>query len=339
MKFDFIIGNPPYQEENENNARQSPIYHLFMDESYKLANGVELITPARFLFNGGQTPKAWNEKMLNDKHFKVVMYQPEASKVFSNAEIKGGVAISYRDSRKDFGAIGVFTEFEELNTILHKIMPFCSETITNICIGAVPYHYTDTLRTEHPEWAELAGESFDLRTNAFDKLSGKIYFEEKPAVNGFVKIYGLYNKKRTAMWINEKYVSYPSNFDKYKLLVSKANGSGKFGETLSQMIVAAPQEGHTQSFISIGSFETESEATCLEKYIKTKFCRCLLSILRTTQDTTPYKWIYVPLQDFSTSSDINWSLPISKIDSQLYQKYSLNDKEIDFIETHVKEME
>ena len=75
------------------------------------------------------------------------------------------------------------------------------------------------------------------------------------------------------------------------------------------------------------------------KYIKTKFVRALLGILKTTQDITPEKWKYVPLQDFTSSSDINWSTSIGDIDKQLYKKYNLSDEEINFIETKVKEME
>jgi type II restriction enzyme len=121
MKFDFAIGNPPYQEETENNGRQSPVYNKFMEEAYKIANCVELITPARFLFNAGQTPKAWNEKMLNDEHFKVLKYEPDASKVFQNTEIKGGVAITIRDDIKNYGSIKVFTSREELNGIVKRV--------------------------------------------------------------------------------------------------------------------------------------------------------------------------------------------------------------------------
>ena len=72
MKFDFVIGNPPYQEENKNNGRQSPVYNLFMENAYKISDCVEMITPARFLFNAGQTPKSWNAERLNDEHFKVL---------------------------------------------------------------------------------------------------------------------------------------------------------------------------------------------------------------------------------------------------------------------------
>ena len=107
MKFDFIIGNPPYQEEQggDNKTFAPPIYHKFMDESYKLSDNVELIHPARFLFNAGSTPKDWNAKMLNDPHYKIIYYEKDGSKIFPGTDIKGGVAISYRNSKKDYGAI------------------------------------------------------------------------------------------------------------------------------------------------------------------------------------------------------------------------------------------
>ena len=90
MKFDFCIGNPPYQEETENNGRQNPVYNLFMDAAYQVADRSVLITPGRFLFDAGQTPKAWNQRMLNDEHLKVLYYEPDGSVIFPNTDIKGG---------------------------------------------------------------------------------------------------------------------------------------------------------------------------------------------------------------------------------------------------------
>ena len=84
MKFDFVIGNPPYQETLQNTSDR-PIYNKFIDAAYEIADIVELITPARFLFNAGKTPKAWNEKMLNDEHLKVLLYEPDSNKVFTKA--------------------------------------------------------------------------------------------------------------------------------------------------------------------------------------------------------------------------------------------------------------
>ena len=122
MKFDVVIGNPPYQEEaNGASTRDEPIYHKFMDLAYELSDLVTLITPGRFLFNAGQTPKKWNQKILNDKHLKVILYVQNSDKIFPRTDIKGGIAITLRDSQKDFGKIGVFTSFAELNSIVKKV--------------------------------------------------------------------------------------------------------------------------------------------------------------------------------------------------------------------------
>src|SRR5699024_7279324 len=87
-----------------------------------IANKVMLITPARFLFNAGKTPKSWNREVLNDEHLKVVYYQQDSSKVFPNTDIKGGIAITYRDINERFGKIGTFSQFPELNSILDKVI-------------------------------------------------------------------------------------------------------------------------------------------------------------------------------------------------------------------------
>ena len=122
FKFDVIIGNPPYQDNTlgDNKKFMPPIYHLFMDEAYKVADKVELIHPARFLFNAGSTPVEWNRKMLNDEHFKVLYYEQDSSKVFGDTDIKGGVAVTYRDKNKNLGKIDTFTSFSELNSILPR---------------------------------------------------------------------------------------------------------------------------------------------------------------------------------------------------------------------------
>lgn len=103
-------------------------------------------------------------------------------------------------------------------------------------------------------------------------------------------------------------------------------------------MVVGPEIGFTQSFISIGAFNTKEEATNALKYIKTKFARATLGILKITQDNNSSVWLYVPLQDFTASSDIDWSQSVADIDRQLYAKYGLDEKEISFIESHVKEM-
>lgn len=96
--------------------------------------------------------------------------------------------------------------------------------------------------------------------------------------------------------------------------------------------------GSTETFLSIGRFRTIGEAYAVEKYIKTKFARALLGVLKVTQNGNKPVWKYVPLQNFTPNSDIDWSKSIHEIDLQLYRKYGLDEKEVNFIETHVKEM-
>jgi type II restriction-modification system restriction subunit len=337
-KFYAVIGNPPYQEKLEGNQRNPPIYNLFMDEAYKISSKVELITPARFLSDAGQTPKEWNRKMLQDPHLKVMEFEPDASTVFSGVEIKGGVVVTYRDEESNFGAIETFVPYEPLRSALFKVQATSADTLSGMVTGAVPYKFTDKARKDHPEYVELMGKSCDLRTNALDNLYDKLFFRNKRDDLEYAAIYGLFKKKRECLWIERQYIDVPENFSGYKVLLSKANGAGTYGEKLSSFEIAAKGVGHTQSFISIGNFETEAEAKNLVKYLESKFARSLLGILKVTQDISPRVWSLVPVQDFTDDSDIAWWKSINEIDKQLYAKYGFTNEEIDFIESHVKEM-
>lgn len=334
MKFDYVIGNPPYQEETDSDStRMPPVYNLFMDESYKVAHKVELITPARFLFNAGYTPKSWNEKILNDEHFKVLMYEVDSAKFFPNIDIKGGVAITYRDARQVFGAIGTFTKYPELNAILKKVKAETEIYLDTIIASPLNYSLTELMKSEHPDLIDR------LRTSAFTTLA-PIFYEAKP-MDGrkYIALTGLLNGKRAERFVRKDYIKDGSAMlDKYNLLLPKAIGSGAFGEQLSSEIIAEPGMGYTQTFIGIGKFDTRQEAIYASRYVKTKFARAMLGVLKITQDCPAPKWKYVPLQDFTDHSDIDWSKSVAEIDRQLYRKYDLTADEIEFIETHVKEM-
>lgn len=334
MKFDFIIGNPPYQEETDSDStRKPPIYHLFMDEAFKLSKKVELITPARFLFNAGYTPKHWNEKMLNDQHFKILEYEPDSNKIFPNIEIKGGVVISYWDENAKFASIGTFTKYYELNSILRKVKQVESHYLDEIISSPLNYTLTNRMKKEHPDLLDR------LRTSAFSTLSS-IFYETKPNDGlEYIALIGLLNGKRTERFIRKDYIKDGNDIlNKFNVLLPKAIGTGKFGERLASELIALPGVGYTQTFIAIGAFNTNIESKNAIKYIKTKFARAMLGILKITQDCPAPKWKYVPLQDFTDASDINWSQSVVDIDRQLYAKYGLDEKEIDFIESHVKEM-
>ena len=343
MKFDFVIGNPPYQEEQagDNKTFAPPVYHKFIEASYQIAEIVELIHPARFLFNAGNTPKQWNQAILSDDHFKVLHYEQDASRIFPNTEIKGGVVITYHDIRRVFGSIKTFTPYPELNEILKKVSNsehFVSLSV--IAISRTAYRLTDNMHRDHPEAiAQLSeGHAYDMATNILDRLS-QVFYDSKPSDQfDYIQIFGRKDNERVYKYIRRDYVNKVVNLDKYKVVLPKANGSGELGEVLTQPILCEPGIGLTETFISIGSFDSREEATALLQYIKTKFTRALLGVLKVTQDITPEKWAYVPLQDFTSNSDIDWTQSVKEIDQQLYKKYGLSEEEITFIETHVKEM-
>ena len=339
MKFDYVIGNPPYQDETlgDNKGYAPPVYNKFLDASYEIADRVEMIHPARFLFNAGSTPKAWNEKMLNDPHFKVLDYEADASKLFHDTDIKGGVVISYRNRTKTFGAIQVFTKYKELNTIRNKVWSSPTESIMVVIYIQNRFDLMNLYR-EHPECKSGIGS--DGRDSRFEKnIFVKIPLFKEEKFDGSIKTLGIYNGKRTWRYIDSIYVdTNHENLKKYKVVIPAANGSGEFGQPLSAPVIEMPMEAYTRSFIGIGAFDTKEEAEALLKYIKSKFLRAMLSVLKVTQMTNKDVWKYVPLQDFTSHSDIDWSKSIAEIDQQLYRKYGLTADEINFIETHVKEM-
>lgn len=342
--FDYVIGNPPYQEEfsaDGNKTYAAPVYNDFMDAAYDVGEKVELIHPGRFLFNAGSTPKAWNKKMLNDEHFKVLYYEQDSSKIFANTEIKGGIAITYHDDANEYEAIRVFNKYAEMNKILHKVIN-CADFrgMENTVITRTAYRLTDKLHKDHPEAvSQLSnGHNYDMSTNIFDRLP-QVFFDKKPNDNyEYIRILGRENNQRVFKYIRADYVNMPENLYSYKLFLPSANSNGEFGEMLTVPVEGEPAMGSTETFISIGNLSNVQELHSLMKYVKCKFTRAMIGILKTTQHLTPVVWKYVPLQDFTSSSDIDWTKSIHEIDLQLYRKYGLDETEIEFIETHVKEM-
>lgn len=338
MKFDYIIGNPPYQENTAESTRKRPIYNEFMDASFSVASKVELITPARFLFDAGQTPKAWNKKMLTDNHFKVLKYIDDAAKVFPNTDIKGGVAITYHNEKAEYTPVGVFTKSENLNNILTDVRKKGIQSMSEIVSARGCYRLSDTFFKSFPEASEKLGKGTGnmIVSNIFQKVPEA--FLDSPAESDSIKIVGRENNKRTYKFLSKKYLLDNEYVKTYNVLISEANNTGDFGETLVEPSLSKPGEGATDTFISIGFFHNQIEALNTIKYIKTKFCRAMLGVKKATQHTAKSVWEYVPIQNFSTESDIDWSKSIHEIDLQLYKKYGLSPDEIEFIESHVKEM-
>ena len=339
MKFDAVVGNPPYQDSKEG-GKDLPIYQYFYETSENLSDVYCLISPARFLFDAGATNSDWNKKMLTSEHIKVLQFTRRSYEIFPNTDIKGGVAVLLRDANKELGPIGFFTSFNELDSILKKVKVYNTEDISELIYGVTSYTFTRKLYEELPDAVNRVGEgSGNQMTSSIFEAIPEIFSNSKNS-DLDIQIYGRKNNERVLQWVNREYVNLPNNFEKYKVFLPAANGSGEIGEVLSTPIVGDAFIGHTATFISIGKFETKQEAENCLKYLKCKFCRTMLGIKKTTQHNKTKKvWECVPNQNFTQNSDIDWSKSIPEIDQQLYKKYQLSEEEIAFIEEKVQPMD
>lgn len=334
MNLNFTIGNPPYQAQTDN-SRTKPIYDLFIDLSMDITHRVSLITPARYLFNAGFTSKKWNKKMLGSENLKVSIYKANSVTVFPNVDIKGGVAAIYYDKNRNFGGIGDFKAYEELDSISEKVNSASEPSLVDIIYAESSYRFDTSKEFVQQLVSERLGDDKKVISNIFEKLPD--LFTEVQG-KGQIGFYGRLGSDRCIRYIERKYIEDHPNLEKYKVFVPESNGSGAIGEVLSTPLIGEPLIGGTQTFLSIGAFDSRRDAEACLKYIKTKFARTMLGILKATQHNPKDTWRLVPLQDFTSGSDIDWSQSVADIDRQLYKKYALTPDEIAFIEEKVRPM-
>lgn len=345
-KFDVVIGNPPYQSEAaREGGRNEPIYHLFMDAAYEVGRQVVIITPARFLSNAGQTPKAWNAKMLADEHLRVAYFEPDSGKLFPQLAdtIKGGIVVTHRNSDAVLGPIDTFTRHPALNGILQKVKGAKGESLMGAVSSKGAYRYTNKMFEDHPDASGLIPDGSSNMIVGFGTLPFLWHVDRPDDGHVYVLMHGLDSTKRASRFVRRDYVTGPESFAKWTVAVPAANGTGSttdfFGLALTNPFVLGPNVGVTLTFMTIGAFDSEAEANACLRYLKSKFARAMLGVLKVTQHNPRGTWEYVPMQDFTSGSDIDWSKSIPEVDTQLYFKYGLDADEIEFIESHVKPME
>ena len=332
MKFDVIIGNPPYQlSDGGAQASAGAIYNKFVEQAIKLKpRYLTMITPSRW-FTGGKNLNDFREKMLHDDRLRIIHDFPDASECFPGVEIKGGVNYFLwdRDHKGECNIIthkggkiiseatrpllekncDVFIRNNELVSIYRKVSDFNERSFMDIVSARKPYG--------------LAGDFFK-NPNKY----GLPQIEEKKFNNG-LKIYGLIGNKRTERYITKDYPLPKKEFlNEYKIFMARNQGSGIFGETFSEPILAKPGELCTETFIEIGPFKSKQVMENCYSYIKTKFFRAMVGVRKLDQGAPQGVYKYVPIQDFSKA----WT------DEELYKKYNLSKKEIKFIEENVPEM-
>ena len=323
MKFDVIVGNPPYQIStagDENGAQAKPLYHLFVEQAQKLnPKHLIMIIPSRW-FAGGWGLDEFRENMISDKRIKEIHDFPISSDCFPGVEIKGGVCYFLWEKEHSNRAM-FFTHFG--GKITSTSERFLKEKNCNILIRyneAIPIlHKVRALQETTFETIVSTKKPFGFTTN---------YRGLKASFPTSVKLYG---NKRIEFVEKSKILRNIDAVDKYKVFMSKAYGAG---ETFPHQIVNTPIIGEpnsccTETYLLVGAFATRKEAENVAQYISTRFFRFLVLLIKNTQDCMKKVYSFVPMQDFAES----WT------DEKLYKKYGLTAEEIAFIDSMIRPMD
>ena len=335
MKFNAIVGNPPYQMETEGAGRQAiPLYNLFVDASRMLSpNYISMIMPARW-YAGGMGLDKFRDSMKVDKHIAKIVDFINAKDCFPTISISGGICYflwngNYNGScdftnikngevntfNRSLNEFDVIVRYNEAISIIRKVVSKNNKSIDTIISPLMPFGLSTNVRGR-----EVQTENDCLRLLASD---GYTYISEQDIKKG------------------------KDLMPKYKIFMSKMSAehagepdkNGMFSVFTKTMKVAYPNDVCTHSYFVIGSFDTLIESENTLKYLQTKFVRSLVSVTLSAVNLSKLVFFNVPLQDFTSASDIDWSQSISDIDRQLYSKYGLSDDEIAFIEKMIKPME
>lgn len=324
MKFDVIVGNPPYQLNVgvENEGYAIPLYHHFVEQAIKLnPRFLTMILPARW-FTGGRGLEDFRQKMLADKRLKVIVDYSDSRDCFPGVDVSGGIMYFLWD--KDYNGLCEFTNINrdvvsKMNRKLDEFLIFPRYNDALSIIKKVLLH-KESLMSQHVS----AQTPFGLFTNFKGNKS-----EGKDSIKVLTSRGIVFTSKN-------KITKGIDLIDKYKVSFSKATTEHggqaiKSGlrKVLSSVKILEPGCICTQSYLLAGTFVSKSSAKHLVTYLSTKFARFLIQQAITSQDLSKEKFCFVPWQDFKKP----WT------DEELYKKYSLTKEEIDFIESMIRPME
>lgn len=328
MKFDVIVGNPPYQMDADAEGQNvAPIYDSFVQEAIKLnPKYLAMIIPSRWLA-GGKWLDTFRDQMLKDKRIRKMVDYPNAAELFPGVQIKGGVLYFLWDrdnpgfcsatTRRGDDFIGpiertldqydVFVRDARALPILEKVVKKNEQS------------FSDLVSTRDPFGPALSSNFTGYRKN-----------DEKQ--EGDLKLYMNHGTKRVTKWIAPTHVTKNEHLvKKWKLLVPKAGSDGgqKLPDVvLGQPLISEPGSVCTLTYLAIGPLATKAETQSVESYIRTRMFRFLVSLRKVSQDTTQKVFTWVPQQAW----DREWT------DAELYKKYGITKDEQEYIESMVKEM-
>ncbi|WP_096156215.1 Eco57I restriction-modification methylase domain-containing protein [Bacillus sp. FJAT-45066] len=335
LKFDVVIGNPPYQEmDGGAQASAKPIYHHFVRLAKDLnPELISFIIPTRW-YVGGKGLDDFRDEMLNDPHLRELHDWLTPEDIFPNTNIRGGVCYFLIDSSYNDKLTRVVTH--ENNNIIDNISRPLEYKDSGIFVRhstAIPILNKIDCQGDNSLMEYVSTRNpFGFSTNfTFNKVNNSMVEPIKCYANrGRVGYIELTDIVKNSSWIT-----------KWKVLTPYSNNIGtELKDDNLNTIVASPSSICTETYLVIGAeLElNENSANALAKYMESRFVRFLHGLAKNSQHGTRSTYRFVPIQDFSIHSDIDWSAPIQEIDSQLYKKYGLSIEEIDHIKSRIKEM-
>lgn len=332
MKFDVIIGNPPYQLSDGGGTGSSavPIYQKFVTQAKKLnPQYLIMIIPSRW-FTGGRGLDEFREEMLHDKNIRILHDFPDASFCFPGVEIKGGVCYFLRE-KDNQGLCKIYThqnesiDFSERPLLEKGTDTFIRNNKAISILHKVQEH-------KEPSFASLISANdpfgFDLREqNSYKRIKPNYCIEN---FKDSVRFY--YNgwRKEGLGYINMEQIRKNKDWvDKYKIFIPKAWGIGDPSTDYLRPIVAEKRSCCTETYLVVGPFDSAELTNHIVSYMQTKFFHLMVSLIKISQNSMKKVYSFVPLQDFSEP----WT------DEKLYKKYGLTEEEIAFIESMIRPME
>jgi hypothetical protein len=327
MKFNAIVGNPPYQVmDGGAGVSAKPVYNLFVEIAKQIRpNYISMIMPSRW-FAGGKGLDSFREGMLSDSRLSHIYDYINAKDCFPTASIGGGVNYILWDSEHKNDCCITTIQGNNRNTETRPLNQFSVFIRYNAAIHIVKKcnsedNFASIVNTRNP---------FGLSSNVRGEKSGELRLISSAGTS----------------WLPKSAV--PSSnqlLAKYKILMSKvtaehAGEPGKNGQfkIVSRTEIIGPNDVCTDSYLIIGASENKFIVENEYKYLQTRFARFLLMLSVSSINLSPDKFQFVPLQDFTNGSDIDWSKSVSEIDTQLYAKYELSNEEISFIESMIRSM-
>lgn len=335
MKFDVIIGNPPYQLSDGGGTGDSakPIYNLFIEQAKKLnPRYISMIIPARWL-KGGKGLNKFRQDMINDSSIRYIYDFEDARNIFPGINLDGGVCYFLWDRDYKGKASYHYHSLEgDTNYSQRYLKNKFSETVIRDARQYSIIEKALSLQEERFEIMVSPRKPYGIATDLFNNPKKYGYKEiPKNKFDNSYKIYGVKGNKggakRVVGYVKKSLAEDDGSIKKYKLF-----GSYAYTTTSTvppKVIIGKPDEICTETFLRIGIFDSLIEAMNCLSYIKSKFFRALLFYNRIQKNLSRATFAFIPLQDFSKP----WT------DEELYKKYNLNQEEIDFIESMIKPME